>query len=181
MAGITPTTLNELWEKLLAKHGACWGKIASNSMHPLMRAGDRVFIENISREKVRFGDMVVFNRGGQLIIHRVLGRRVIDRQRYILEKGDATLRSSLVPASSIIGRVSLITRSKGTSGVLSGRGRVAQLMLAAVSYTSIYLWAVLGHGLARRWQRHYSGFFWLLRLLIIQAIPGQRQPEPKGW
>ena len=94
-----------IWRDLLAKNGACQGKVVSDSMRPLMRTNDHVLVQSIQPGEERFGDIVVFERDGQLIIHRVIGRRLIGEQSYIIEKGDASLHSSLIPSYSILGRV----------------------------------------------------------------------------
>ena len=170
--------LNELWEELLKEQGTCWGKVISDSMRPLVQRGDRVLVEKAFPDKVRFGDIAVFRRNGQLIIHRVLGKREFIGKHHFLEKGDAILHTSLVPANNIIGRVSVIKNSDRTIRTLSGSGRICQLTLACISYTSLWLWRVLEYCLTRgeraaynhRWETAYHRFFSLLRRIVVRSL-----------
>jgi len=135
--------LNELWEQLLIDNGECWGKIISSSMHPVIKRGEQVLVERALVGKVRFADIIVFKRNGQLIIHRVLGKHNFREESHFLEKGDATLLAGFVPVEKVIGRVRAIKKSHRTIQTISGRGRILQLVLAFISYTSLKLWAVL--------------------------------------
>jgi len=108
-----PTTiLNELWEQLLSENGECWGRVISNSMHPILNIGDQVLVEKTVINDIRLADIIVFKRNGKLTIHRVLGRYDLGEERYFLEKGDATHLTSLVPVKSVIGRVSVIKKTQ---------------------------------------------------------------------
>lgn len=46
--------------------------IAGFSMSPLLRSGDRVFLQKVERNEVEPGDIVVFSRQGKRIAHRVI-------------------------------------------------------------------------------------------------------------
>ena len=46
--------------------------IAGFSMTPLLRSGDRVFLQKVERNEVEPGDIVVFSRQGKKIAHRVI-------------------------------------------------------------------------------------------------------------
>ncbi len=141
--------LNELWVELLTEHERCWGRIISNSMYPTIRRDDEVLVDSTRSDKVRFGDIVVFRMNGILMTHRALGKHEFRGEGHFLEKGDANLESSLVPAKKVIGRVTTIRNSSGTLQTISGSGRLLQLILACVSYTSFHLWAVLEYCLTR--------------------------------
>ena len=46
--------------------------VAGFSMLPLLRSGDRVFMQPAERNEIAPGDIVVFSRGGKQIVHRVI-------------------------------------------------------------------------------------------------------------
>lgn len=135
--------LNELWEELLIQHTTCWARVVSNSMYPLIERGDQVLVERAILHKVHFGDIAVFRRNGTLMTHRVLRKCKFNGEYHFLEKGDATLQSSLVPAKNIIGWVIAIRNSGKTILTMSGSGRRLQLTLACISYASLHLWVML--------------------------------------
>ncbi len=180
--GINPKiasyVLNDLWEELLMKNGACWARVVSDSMYPVIRRGNQVLVEKAFLDKIRFGDIVVFKRGGMLTIHRSIGRREIGGRYHFLEKGDANLQAKLIRAKSIIGRVTLIRTIGGPLRVIHGSGRWLQLALACISYTSFHLWTILRHCLARGGRtsrrRHYGvvykKFFASLHRIAIQIF-----------
>jgi signal peptidase I len=146
--------LNDLWEELVTKNGMCWARVVSNSMYPTIRRNDKVLVERIGSANLRFGDIMVFKKDRSLIIHRVIGKRKVGGEHHFQEKGDAILQSSLVPPAEIIGRVINIKNQDKTILVISGAGRVLQLILACISYTSLYINVILKKILI--WRRHIS-------------------------
>lgn len=77
-------------------------------MAPLIHPGDRVLVVSIPVERVRLGDIIVFKRNGDLIVHRVLKKlRTADNIRF-MEKGDGTHMSGLAGSDTVVGRVSMI-------------------------------------------------------------------------
>jgi len=171
-----PTTiLNELWEQLLSENGECWGRVISNSMHPILNIGDQVLVEKVFIDNVRSADIVVFKRNGKLTIHRVLGKQNFGEESYFLEKGDATHLASFIPAKSVIGRVRVIKKKYRTIHTISGGGRILQLLFSYISYTSMKFWLILEFCLTRgrrttcqpRYPELYNKFFSLFNRLIL--------------
>ena len=171
-----PTTiLNELWEQLLIKNGECWGRVISNSMHPLINIGDQVLVEKTAINDIRLADIIVFKRNGKFTIHRVLGKHDFGEERYFLEKGDATHLASLIPEKSVIGRVSVIKKTQRTIHTISGGGRFLQLLFTYISYTSMKFWLIIEFCLTRgrrttcqsRYPELYNKFFSLFNRLIL--------------
>jgi signal peptidase I len=144
--------LNDLWEELLIKNGMCWARVVSNSMYPTIRLDDQVLVERICSDNLRFGDILVFKKDRRLIVHRVIGKREVGGEYHFHEKGDASLQSSLVPPKEVIGRVISIRNQEKTFLVVSGSGRLLQLILACISYTSLYLNVMLKKLLV--WRTH---------------------------
>jgi signal peptidase I len=185
----TPTpVLNELWEQLLLRHGVSWGKVISNSMHPMIHKGYKVLVERCPLEEVRFGDIAVFRRGSQLVIHRILGRRKSSGEVYFYEKGDAVLQSSIILSRDVIGIVSVIRNSNYSLKTRTGVGRQAQLLFACLSYTSLRLWILLEYCLTlgrhirynRLCMAAYIRFFSLIRRILMLPLryKGWRKPCP---
>ncbi len=176
--GMTPSVLNDLWEQLLIKHGRCWARVVSDSMYPTIRRGNRVLVEMASPDQVRFGDIVVFRRNGTLTVHRIIAKRKVIGECHFLEKGDASLQSSLVAAEDILGRVTSIRNSGKPLPTISGYGRLLQLALACISYTSLQVHAPLKYCLTRgrrTSQKHrygpvYNRFFHLLYRIVLRLF-----------
>lgn len=180
---VTTYVLNDLWEELVMKHGTCWARVVSNSMYPVIRQDDQVLVERVRPDKVRFGDIVVFRQDERLTVHRVIGKREVGGEYHFLEKGDASLQSSLVPAKEVIGRVTIIRNHGKTIPVISGSGRLLQLTLSCISYTSLQLRAMLKHRPARgrhTSQEHlyvaaYNRFFSLLHRIALLLFLQRRE------
>ncbi len=176
--GQTFHILGKLWEELLLKHGACWGKVASDSMYPLIGKGDQILVERSTWKQVRFADIIVFRRNEQLVTHRVLGKRKFNNERYFLEKGDAILESSLIPEGTLVGRVAAIKNSQRLIHPISGLGRLLQLALAGTSYSSLRLATVMHFCLG--WRKNtanrnhygavYNSFFSMVRRATIRLL-----------
>jgi hypothetical protein len=95
---------------VLARDGSAWVREVSDSMAPLIRAGDRLRLAPIDRARVRAGDLVAFRRGSLVIVHRVLARDAAG----LVTKGDALpWRDEAVPWNAMVGRVVAIADARG--------------------------------------------------------------------
>lgn len=135
-AAVSQELLAELRQELFLKTGKQWARVISGSMSPLIRANDRVLIERLEPEYVRFGDVILFRSSDQGVIHRVVGKQRHLGKLAFLEKGDLNPSLGSIPAEHVLGRVSVVQRNGYTLSLLSGRGRVVQLGLACCSMAS---------------------------------------------
>ncbi len=75
--------------------------VSGSSMEPALRNGDTVEVVRAARDEVRRGDLVVFERDGEVTVHRFLAR---EGERF-LEKGDAHALGAWHPWPEVLGRV----------------------------------------------------------------------------
>ncbi len=112
------------------KKGRCWWPVSGNSMAPLIHPGDRVLVVSIPVDRVRLGDIIVFKRNGDLIVHRVLKKlRAADNVRF-MEKGDGTHISGLAGGDTIVGRVNMIKGKVKRLNLNSPLSRLTSLILS---------------------------------------------------
>lgn len=64
------------------------GYIVSSSMHPTYEPGDLVMIAGVDPSEIRVGDVIVFWRDGQLIMHRVIRIERVGQHIYFFTRGD---------------------------------------------------------------------------------------------
>jgi signal peptidase I len=131
--------LTELWEECFLRSGMMWGRASSGSMGPLIQAGDRVLVERVRPNRVRFGDVVLFRSAEGLVIHRVVGKRRNHGQLVFLQKGDDNLEAGRVPAAHVLGRARAVEREERLVNLVSGTGRVVQIALAFHSLSTLAL------------------------------------------
>jgi signal peptidase I len=81
--------------------------VVSDSMRPLLRAGDWIFVEAVTPPALGLGDIIVVQRGAELITHRVVAQ---DEQGWRTHGDNTRVLDSVVPAEEIVGRVSAIER-----------------------------------------------------------------------
>ena len=62
--------------------------VDGRSMEPLLHTGDVVFIRKMPADRIKPGDIVVYNAGTRYIIHRVLNVFQVNGQTCYLVKGD---------------------------------------------------------------------------------------------
>jgi signal peptidase I len=95
---------------VLARDGAVWVHEYSDSMAPLVRAGDRLALARTTFADVRAGELIACRRDGQLVVHRVLWRDAAG----LITKGDGlSRRDAPVPAADVVGRVTVIATPHG--------------------------------------------------------------------
>ncbi len=74
-----------------------------SSMEPLIFAGDSVTVAMGRVERMTIGDLVCFQRGDAVVVHRIL--EVTGDGRLLLEKGDAERAGSWIREDQVLGRV----------------------------------------------------------------------------
>lgn len=82
--------------------------VRGRSMEPFLREGDRVEAVAATPEEVRPGDLLVFEKGGEVTVHRLLALR---RDRF-LEKGDGQGMGTWLSWPGKVGRVVALCRSE---------------------------------------------------------------------
>ena len=121
---VSQRVANELWVQLFNTKGVGWLRVLTDSMAPLIRPGDQVQVSAVVVEEIRFGDIVVFGRGDDLIVHRVLKKWRTPHHIYFLEKGDAGYDYGLINAKNVMGRV---MRVKGRGKIFDLRSPLSRL------------------------------------------------------
>lgn len=79
--------------------------VISDSMWPLLRAGDAIRVQPIEPAAMRVGDVVVVRRGADLITHRLID---IDGDQWVTRGDNAVFADAPAPRAACLGRVSAI-------------------------------------------------------------------------
>lgn len=82
------TALLGLYRSYRRSGTKAWLDTRGTSMTPLVGPGGRMLVE-FGATPTRIGEIVVFERGDQIVAHRVVGRRQRDGREQLLVKGDA--------------------------------------------------------------------------------------------
>ena len=101
-------------------------KLSQTSMMPLILPGDKPVVKKAAKYKVN--DIVVFNKSGRLIAHRII--YILPLGKYFITKGDNKLKADgKIKKSQILGRVEVIKRN----------GQMIRLSHFYLSQSSVYL------------------------------------------
>jgi len=135
--------------------------VEGSSMRPLMRPGDTVSLRLTDGSELRMGDLIPFRQNGNLIVHRLIKRRKVDKSVWLCQKGDNLSGWSWIAADEVLGKVKSI------------RGRGKQMDMDTRPWT----WINRGMGIL--------GFFWITavekaRLLKESVAPDRRLPVLGG-
>jgi signal peptidase I len=104
---------------VLARDGSAWVRASTDSMTPLLRAGDRLRLVSVDPTRIRPGDLVAYRRGAHLIVHRVL----LADAAGLVTKGDALPgRDAPVGWEAVVGRVVALTDTGHRAHDLTGVG-----------------------------------------------------------
>jgi signal peptidase I len=116
---------------LAAGHGLL-PLVASQSMSPLIRSGDRVRVGQAEPGALRPGDIVLFAAvDGSLVTHRYIGSACVAGDTLLHTKGDRSLVPDTPwPAAGLVGRVEAILRGEKELDVGRGRGYLVHRLLA---------------------------------------------------
>lgn len=97
----------DLIKQALKKQKTVRIRFLGTSMMPLINDGEMIVLKDKSPYSIKYGEIVVFNRGNEMIGHRVIWKVYLDKL-YFLTKGDNTVSYDFpVPADAIYGKVIL--------------------------------------------------------------------------
>lgn len=107
--------VDELWAEAIGAGNPVSLTVASDSMFPLIRTGDRILVAPFpAGEGPRVGDIVLFRTHDGWLVHRIIGGGS-GTGAFYLQKGDAGHHSHEVGRDSIAGRIVRIDREDGSS------------------------------------------------------------------
>ncbi len=94
-----------LYREAVRKGQPLWFRVASGSMHPLLRIGEQVYIEPATAMQLQIGEIAAFETGAGLVIHRIVQRYQENADIQFIEMSDVHLRAGRVKSGAVIGRV----------------------------------------------------------------------------
>ncbi|UCF67190.1 MAG: S26 family signal peptidase [Acidobacteriota bacterium] len=124
--------------ELLERTGEQWGIVETGSMVPMIDPGDRVLVEAICGIQARIGDIAVFQRQNELVLHRIIGRTRQPADGFV-EKGDGNLVAGSVSLDAVIGRVREVAKPRSRLRPTRGWQRVVQVAIAWLEWLATRL------------------------------------------
>ena len=119
MNNISPqaSTVASLYIEALRHNEPLWFRVASNSMLPLLRKDDSVYIEPAQAQDIRIGDIAAFETSSGLVIHRIVSIQQTQKPIRLLQMSDVEVLPTWVKEQAVIGRVVSVrtTRRKNYS------------------------------------------------------------------
>jgi len=104
------------------------------SMGYSIRSGEGVVIKAVPENRIRFGDVIVFDRENQLVCHRVVGFATNAQGRVFLTKGDPLVGfDGKVGYKDLMGKVVRVKWREGDFHMETPCGRALNVSLALLS------------------------------------------------
>jgi signal peptidase I len=125
LVGKTRVILEEMVREVCAKGGSPGFKIISGSMTPMIDVDDVVRVSRVQAAHVHIGDIVAFQNGKTVVVHRIIWKTRPGKPLYFRQMGDDCRASARFPASNLIGKVKIIQK-KGFEINLDSPFRVIQ-------------------------------------------------------
>jgi signal peptidase I len=133
---INAALADELWLEFYTKKGLAWLAVRTGSMVPLIRPGDSVLISKAAADQIRPGDVVIFRRGEDMIVHRVLKKLHNDESLRFLEKGDNSGVCRTFGTEDVIGKAIMVKGRSKIFYLVSPVGRSISGALSVCFYWS---------------------------------------------
>jgi len=113
-SSVTPET-PALLAEVLQHVSRCALRVRGDSMHPTIRDGDLVIVENSRVRRLEPGDIVVFPTAEGLCVHRVVGVTSNSGRKMLITAGDGNRgQDALLDPADVIGRVVEVRDRKST-------------------------------------------------------------------
>src|SRR5258708_22475265 len=111
MSQSDPDLIASLFIQAVRQGQSLWFRVASNSMRPLLRKDDEVYIQSAQAHEIRLGEIAAFETASGLIIHRIISIQRTAAGVRLLQMSDVELLASWVKEEAIAGRVVRIRRT----------------------------------------------------------------------
>jgi hypothetical protein len=131
---VDTTIIAELLRESLQRGQSAALTIRSNSMRPLLKTGDRVWLETAVPDQLLPGDVITLWDGRDLLTHRYWATVSRDGTPHLVTRGDRPLHlDPLHPAASLMGRVTARRRRGRRLDLGGGRGERLNRRLARLA------------------------------------------------
>ncbi len=162
--------LGEMWQETCQKGASISFKVVTGSMSPLIEVGDTVRVSRVESSGIRTGDIIAFQDGQNVVVHRIIGKIRTNRQTGFRQGGDAWGPSAELEEQNIIGRVLSINKGGRdisldtprfmiTNKILVWRGQIKdRLNRKQTGFPGV----VLSETLKPVWRLSRKMFFWRL-------------------
>ena len=113
-------------------------RVISESMSPLIAAGDEIVVEQAGADRLRRGDIVLYTVGGAFHTHRLLARRRHGGAILLVTKGDAALNPDRPwREEQLLGKVVAIKRGDRTIDLEGGKWRAMNRLLGVLAVLQV--------------------------------------------
>lgn len=110
--------------------------VVSDSMRPLLRAGDWVLVTATATAALQVGDIIVVQRGAELITHRLVSH---DPQGWYTHGDNTRVLDQVAQPEEIVGRVVAIERSGQRIDVQTPRWQAANRWIGKIDRAKLRL------------------------------------------
>ncbi len=125
---------NSLAGEILQRGGLFRFKARGHSMLPFVRDGAVITVAPTEAGSVRFGDVVFYFSKGRAVVHRVVGKDLLNKEPAFLVRGDeASSPTARVLAAEVIGKVITIEQAGKITSINHGLLRVSGIIWARFS------------------------------------------------
>ena len=151
------------------------------SMTPTIHGGEWVIVRKVSGEKIRIGDVVIYQAGNVFVAHRVIRKREQDDKVYFTVKGDAHLEAEgEIAEEEIVAKVVALQKMDERIDMDRPRWRLANRVIALCSAWAdhlctgrVNLRSDAGEGNTRPLRRLFIGAVAYLNHQIIKLLMGK--------
>jgi len=103
--------ISSLFIQALREGQGLWFQVASGSMVPILKVGDKVWIEPTKAIDIHIGDVAAFETPQGLVIHRIVKRELQSTNVRLLEISDVNLSANWIFEEVVVGRVTTIQKA----------------------------------------------------------------------
>jgi len=104
--------ISSLLKDSLRKYGSVWMRLEGKSMLPFLKSGTLIFVRNVDIRDIHIGDIVVFEKDGVTIAHRVFRKASSAGRFFLRAKSDISFSPEpLISHERLIGKVTAFKRS----------------------------------------------------------------------
>ncbi len=109
------SSLADLSRKILTNGSSFELKVKGYSMYPFIRESDIITIQSVNSSLLHVGDVVFYERGNTLVVHRIIKKQSVNGAIYFTTRGDACPEDEEnITENAVLGKVIRLKRGGKT-------------------------------------------------------------------
>jgi signal peptidase I len=118
-------------------------EVQGESMIPLIKSGDSITVRPLGLDAVTSGDIITFIQKDNLIVHRLIKKKISDGARQFCQKGDNLSGWSWIDENFLLGKIISVHSTDITIDMTNRRQSIKNRLIGTIEWLWVTIYEIL--------------------------------------